>query len=87
MFFLVFVRFLCVLSSRNFQYIAEAYREDPESYNNEIHQLEGLRSAAVRATSDAAGLSALVRYYCQLRAMQSRFPMTKGAPAAVTFAW
>nr|XP_034827526.1 tyrosine-protein phosphatase non-receptor type 23 isoform X1 [Maniola hyperantus] len=69
------------------QYIAEAYREDPDSYNNEIHQLEGLRSAAVRATSDTAGLSALVRYYCQLRAMQSRFPMTKGAPAACTFAW
>ncbi|XP_045762930.1 tyrosine-protein phosphatase non-receptor type 23 isoform X2 [Maniola jurtina] len=69
------------------QYIAEAYREDPDSYSNEIHQLEGLRSAAVRATSDAAGLSALVRYYCQLRAMQSRFPMTKGAPAACTFAW
>ncbi|XP_023951524.2 tyrosine-protein phosphatase non-receptor type 23 [Bicyclus anynana] len=69
------------------QYIAEAYKEDPDSYNNEIHQLEGLRSAAVRATSDAAGLSALLRYFCQLRAMQSRFPMTKGAPAACTFAW
>ncbi|KPJ07130.1 Tyrosine-protein phosphatase non-receptor type 23 [Papilio machaon] len=69
------------------QYIAEAYREDPDSYANEIHQLEGLRSAAVRATIDAAGLSSLNRYFCQLRAMQSRFPMAKGQPVACTFAW
>ncbi|KPI94567.1 Tyrosine-protein phosphatase non-receptor type 23 [Papilio xuthus] len=69
------------------QYIAEAYREDPDSYGNEIHQLEGLRSAAVRATIDAAGLSSLNRYFCQLRAMQSRFPMAKGQPVACTFAW
>ncbi|KAM3958065.1 tyrosine-protein phosphatase non-receptor type protein myopic [Aphomia sociella] len=69
------------------QYIGEAYREDPDSYNNEMHQLEGLRSAAVRSTTDAAGLSALNRYFCQLRAIQSRFPMAKGQPAACTFAW
>ncbi|XP_045534143.1 tyrosine-protein phosphatase non-receptor type 23 [Papilio machaon] len=69
------------------QYIAEAYREDPDSYANEIHQLEGLRSAAVRATIDAVGLSSLNRYFCQLRAMQSRFPMAKGQPVACTFAW
>ncbi|XP_075992722.1 tyrosine-protein phosphatase non-receptor type protein myopic isoform X2 [Anticarsia gemmatalis] len=69
------------------QYIAEAYREDPDSYSNEIHQLEGLRSAAVRPTIDAAGLSALTRYFCQLRAMQSRFPMSKGQPAACSFSW
>ncbi|CAH2067482.1 unnamed protein product, partial [Iphiclides podalirius] len=69
------------------QYIAEAYREDPDSYGNEIHQLEGLRSAAVRATVDAAGLNSLNRYFCQLRAMQSRFPMAKGQPVACTFVW
>ncbi|XP_028169896.1 tyrosine-protein phosphatase non-receptor type 23 [Ostrinia furnacalis] len=69
------------------QYIAEAYREDPESYSNEIHQLEGLRSAAVRPSLDSAGLSALVRYFCQLRALQSRFPMVKGQPVACSFAW
>lgn len=69
------------------QYIAEVYREDPDSYSNEMHQLEGLRSAAVRPTSDAAGLSAMNRYYCQLRAIQSRFPMAKGQPAACTFVW
>lgn len=69
------------------QYIGEAYREDPDSYNNEIHQLEGLRSAAVRPTIDLAGLSALNRYFCQLRAMQSRFPMGKGQPVACSFNW
>ncbi|XP_052758573.1 tyrosine-protein phosphatase non-receptor type 23 [Galleria mellonella] len=69
------------------QYISEAYREDPDSYSNEIHQLEGLRSAAVRPTTDSAGLSALIRYFCQLRAIQSRFPMAKGQPVACTFAW
>lgn len=69
------------------QYIAECYREDPESYNNEIHQLEGLRSAAVRPAIDKTGLVALKRYFCQLRGLQSRFPMAKGQPAAVTFAW
>ncbi|XP_063617343.1 tyrosine-protein phosphatase non-receptor type 23 [Cydia splendana] len=69
------------------QYIADAYREDPESYSNEMHQLESLRSSAVRPSIDAAGLSALYRYFCQLRAIQSRFPMAKGQPAACTFAW
>ncbi|XP_047514216.1 tyrosine-protein phosphatase non-receptor type 23 isoform X2 [Pieris napi] len=69
------------------QYIAEVYREDPESYANEMHQLEGLRSAAVRPTVDSAGLKALNRYFCQLRAMQSRFPMAKGQPAACMFVW
>ncbi|XP_072937126.1 uncharacterized protein mop [Epargyreus clarus] len=69
------------------QYISEAYREDPDSYGNEMHQLEGLRSAAVRASIDAAGVSALVRYFCQLRALQSRFPMAKGQPAACSFTW
>lgn len=69
------------------QYIAEAYREDAESYNNEIHQLEGLRSAAVRPSTDITGCAALKRYFCQLRSLQSRFPMAKGHPAAVTFAW
>ncbi|KAL4712811.1 hypothetical protein ACJJTC_011881 [Scirpophaga incertulas] len=69
------------------QYIAEAYREDPDSYNNEIHQLECLRSAAVRPTIDSVGLSSLLKYLCQLKAVQSRFPMAKGQPVSVTFSW
>ncbi|XP_050667403.1 tyrosine-protein phosphatase non-receptor type 23 isoform X2 [Leptidea sinapis] len=69
------------------QYIAEAYHEDPDSYGNEIHQLEGLRSAAVRPTNDGAGMKALRKYFSQLRAIQSRFPMGKGQPAACSFTW
>ncbi|XP_011705097.1 PREDICTED: tyrosine-protein phosphatase non-receptor type 23-like, partial [Wasmannia auropunctata] len=34
------------------QYIQDFYNEEPESYNNEIHQLESLRSMAVRPPVD-----------------------------------
>lgn len=69
------------------QYISESYKEDPESYNNEIHQLESLRSSAIRPTMDNAGLSTLYKYFAQLRALQSRFPMFKNHQAAVPFVW
>ncbi|XP_020286382.1 tyrosine-protein phosphatase non-receptor type 23 isoform X2 [Pseudomyrmex gracilis] len=69
------------------QYIRDFYNEDPESYNNEIHQLETLRSMAVRPPIDMAGCVLLKKYYCQLHFLQSRFPMGKDGPAAVTFTW
>ncbi|XP_012225664.1 tyrosine-protein phosphatase non-receptor type 23 [Linepithema humile] len=69
------------------QYIRDFYNEDPESYNNEIHQLESLRSMAVRPPVDMAGCVLLKKYYCQLHFLQSRFPMGKDGPAAVTFTW
>ncbi|KAL0126102.1 hypothetical protein PUN28_004908 [Cardiocondyla obscurior] len=69
------------------QYIQEFYNEDPESYNNEIHQLESLRSMAVRPPVDMAGCALLKKYYCQLHFLQSRFPMYKDGPAAVIFTW
>lgn len=69
------------------QYIQDFYNEDPESYNNEIHQLESLRSMAVRPPVDMAGCALLKKYYCQLHFLQSRFPMYKEGPAAVTFTW
>ncbi|XP_029156737.1 tyrosine-protein phosphatase non-receptor type 23 [Nylanderia fulva] len=69
------------------QYIRDFYNEDPESYNNEIHQLESLRSMAVRPPVDTAGCVLLKKYYCQLHFLQSRFPMGKDGPAAVTFTW
>ncbi|XP_011638126.1 tyrosine-protein phosphatase non-receptor type 23 [Pogonomyrmex barbatus] len=69
------------------QYIRDFYNEDPESYNNEIHQLESLRSMAVRPPVDMAGCVLLKKYYCQLHFLQSRFPMYKDGPAAVTFTW
>lgn len=69
------------------QYIQDFYNEEPESYNNEIHQLESLRSMAVRPPVDMAGCALLKKYYCQLHFLQSRFPMYKEGPAAVTFTW
>ncbi|XP_070163864.1 tyrosine-protein phosphatase non-receptor type 23 [Polyergus mexicanus] len=69
------------------QYIRDFYNEDPESYNNEIHQLESLRSMAVRPPVDMAGCVLLKKYYSQLHFLQSRFPMNKDGPAAVTFTW
>ncbi|KYN01526.1 PREDICTED: tyrosine-protein phosphatase non-receptor type 23 [Cyphomyrmex costatus] len=69
------------------QYIQDFYNEEPESYNSEIQQLENLRSMAVRAPIDMAGCTLLKKYYCQLHFLQSRFPMYKDGPAAVTFTW
>lgn len=69
------------------QYIRDFYHEDPESYSNEIHTLEGLRAAAVCAVKDVSGVSTLKRYYCQLHFLQSRFPMSKDGAAAVSFTW
>ncbi|XP_066587740.1 tyrosine-protein phosphatase non-receptor type 23-like [Prorops nasuta] len=69
------------------QYIRDFYNEDPESYSNEIHQLESLRAMAVRPPIDIAGCLLLKKYYCQLHFLQSRFPMGKEGAAAVTFTW
>ncbi|XP_051169498.1 tyrosine-protein phosphatase non-receptor type 23 isoform X2 [Leptopilina boulardi] len=69
------------------QYIRDFYNEDAESYNNELHQLESLRSSAVRPPIDVKGCELLKRYYCQLHFLQSRFPMGKDGPAAVVFTW
>jgi tyrosine-protein phosphatase non-receptor type 23 len=69
------------------QYIRDVYHEDPETYSNEVHTLEGLRAVAVCAVRDVTGCSALKRYYCQLHFLQSRFPMAKDGAAAVPFTW
>lgn len=75
---------LCVLFS---QYIRDFYNEDAESYANEVHQLESLRTMAVRPPIDMTGCVLLKKYYCQLHFLQSRFPMNKDGAAAVTFTW
>ncbi|KMQ92422.1 tyrosine-protein phosphatase non-receptor type 23 [Lasius niger] len=78
------------------QYIRDFYNEDPESYNNEIHQLESLRSMAVRPPVDMAGCVLLKKYYCQLHFLQTwafehlknSYPQPSGvdlAPELMTF--
>jgi tyrosine-protein phosphatase non-receptor type 23 len=66
------------------QYIANFYNEDPESYNTEISNLESLRCAAIRPTTDVAGCQLLKKYYCQLHFLKSRFPMQS---ASIYFSW
>lgn len=75
------------MSSNLFQYIRDFYNEDPESYTNEIYQLENLRVVAVRPPIAVNGCSLLKKYYCQLHFVQSRFPMGTDEPAAVPFSW
>ncbi|KAB0798419.1 hypothetical protein PPYR_09412 [Photinus pyralis] len=74
-------------SSKLKQYISSFYHEDPEGYNTEIHNLETLRSAAVRPAIDVSGCQMLKKYYCQLHFLKSRFPMEDGQPCAVYFSW
>lgn len=81
--------FLIHLSTRfiSFQYIASFYHEDPESYNEQVHNLDALRGIATRPAIDVNGCQLLKKYYCQLHFLKSRFPMEEGQPCATTFFW
>ncbi|XP_076057743.1 tyrosine-protein phosphatase non-receptor type protein myopic isoform X2 [Oratosquilla oratoria] len=69
------------------QYIRDHYNEDPDAYSGEIHELEGLRASAVRASRDFTGCSTLKKYYCQLHFLQSRFPMGENQQSAASYSW
>ncbi|KRT83132.1 tyrosine phosphatase [Oryctes borbonicus] len=69
------------------EYIAEVYHEDPNSYSNEIYELECLRAAATRPTEDISSCQLLKEYYCQLHFLKSRFPMEERQPCAIYFSW
>ncbi|EDV97316.1 GH16790 [Drosophila grimshawi] len=66
------------------KYIAEFYHEDAEAYSKEVHALETLRNQAMRTTKDGAAI--MKRYYCQLHAMQNRFPQLADR-SIFTFTW
>ncbi|XP_017068347.1 tyrosine-protein phosphatase non-receptor type 23 [Drosophila eugracilis] len=66
------------------KYIAEFYHEDPESYSKEVHALETLRNQAMHTTKDGAPV--MKRYYCQLHALQNRFPQLADR-SIFTFTW
>ncbi|KAH8379149.1 hypothetical protein KR009_003303 [Drosophila setifemur] len=66
------------------KYIAEFYHEDPEAYSKEVHALETLRNQAMRTTKDGAPV--MKRYYCQLHALQNRFPQLEDR-GIFTFTW
>ncbi|SPP76051.1 tyrosine-protein phosphatase non-receptor type 23 isoform X1 [Drosophila guanche] len=66
------------------KYIAEFYHEDPEAFSKEVHALESLRNQAMRTTKD--GATVMKRYYCQLHALQNRFPQLADK-GIFTFTW
>ncbi|ALC44607.1 mop [Drosophila busckii] len=66
------------------KYIAEFYHEDPEAFSKEVHALETLRNQAMRTTKDGAPI--MKRYYCQLHALQNRFPQL-AERSIFTFCW
>ncbi|XP_023170307.2 tyrosine-protein phosphatase non-receptor type 23 [Drosophila hydei] len=66
------------------KYIAEFYHEDPEAFSKEVHALETLRNQAMRTTKDGAPI--MKRYYCQLHALQNRFPQLSER-SIFTFTW
>ncbi|XP_017769323.1 PREDICTED: tyrosine-protein phosphatase non-receptor type 23 [Nicrophorus vespilloides] len=68
-------------------YISSFYQEDPESYNNEIYNLETLRVSAVWPSVDIINCQVLKKYYCQLHFLKSRFPMEENQVAAAYFSW
>lgn len=43
--------------------------------------------SACKVARDFTGCSTLKRYYSQLQLLQSRFPMTQDAEAAIAFVW
>jgi len=68
-------------------YIQEFYQEDPDSYKNELQQLHLLNSSILNVTRDNQGCITYRKYFAQLQFLQSRFPMSVGGTAAVSFTW
>nr|XP_054753045.1 tyrosine-protein phosphatase non-receptor type 23-like [Lytechinus pictus] len=64
------------------QHISQHYMEDVSKYNEEIRQLDQLRTNACNVTRDFNGISTLKKYYGQLHLLSSRFPSD-----AFTFSW
>ncbi|CAL8111900.1 unnamed protein product [Orchesella dallaii] len=73
--------------SRLKSFISNHFNEDPDSYGNEIHELESLRASAIHVSKDYSGCSTLKKYFCQLNFLKSRFPMNEGATCAISFSW
>lgn len=69
-----------------FQYIAEYYQENPDSFSKEIYELETLRAAAYNPSIDENGYNLIKRYYCQLHSLQNRFPIENDRNL-VNFSW
>lgn len=70
-----------------FQQIREHFNEDPNSYANEIKELETLRASACHPPQDFSGCSLLKKYYCQLLFLQNRFTFEESGRDEIYFTW
>lgn len=69
------------------QYIAECYDEDADSYAKELHELDQLRNAACHPPTTVDGCNLLKRYFCQLHALHTRFPLIAERELLPPFVW
>ncbi|RKO88487.1 BRO1-like domain-containing protein [Blyttiomyces helicus] len=56
-------------------YIADSYAEDPDSYIDDLRNLDGLRGDIVVPDAHPASLNKLLKYYGQLVYLGSKFPI------------
>jgi tyrosine-protein phosphatase non-receptor type 23 len=69
------------------QQIREHFNEDPNSYVNEVRELESLRASACHPPVDFTGCALLKKYFCQLHFLQNRFNFEEGGHDEVIFPW
>jgi len=67
--------------------IREHFNEDPNSYMNEVRELEVLRASACHPPQDFSGCALLKRYYSQLHFLQNRFTFDESGRDEVFFTW
>ncbi|XP_019849415.1 PREDICTED: tyrosine-protein phosphatase non-receptor type 23-like isoform X1 [Amphimedon queenslandica] len=68
-------------------FIASQYDENPDSFTNEIRQLEQLRDASLKVSKDHNGCTLLRRYYAQLHLLRARFPQEAAGIIPIHFSW
>ncbi|XP_050426495.1 tyrosine-protein phosphatase non-receptor type 23-like [Adelges cooleyi] len=68
-------------------HIHTIYDQDPTKYNDDLSTLLALRETSVDPSMNVEGCSILKRYFCQLHALKSRFPMAENGNASVVFSW
>jgi len=66
--------------------IRNSFGEDPETFSNEIRELESLRAnSCIRISESIDGVATLKKYYCQLNFLKSRFKI--GSDGPFQFSW
>ena len=67
-------------------FIQTKFGEEPDSFANEIRELEVLRAnSCIRISESIDGAATLKKYYCQLNFLKSRFKI--GGDGPFQFTW